>query len=208
MPTRNSRSADRRARLAACSTRSTTAPAIHLQLLKPSRAKCRESERNQRKSENSSMRTPNKARSRGKGHRRSSGNIVNRVFESSGPEGKVRGNPQQIIEKYQALSRDAFLAGDRVSAENFAQHSEHYARMLRDAQREIEARREQQEAQNASRRTDQQEQGESASGGNGQGKVGGLEIVEPSDGGLVETPESGLRSSPQPTDSQPAQPAE
>lgn len=69
------------------------------------------------------------------------GNIVNRVFDSSGPEGKVRGTPQQIIDKYLALARDAQLSNDRVAAENFLQHAEHYARMLGEAQREIEAQR-------------------------------------------------------------------
>ena len=67
-------------------------------------------------------------------NRRPLGNIINRVFESAGPDGKVRGTPQQIIDKYQALARDAQLAGDRVAAESFLQHSEHYSRMLGEAQ--------------------------------------------------------------------------
>ena len=74
-----------------------------------------------------------RSRSRNKNrnnNRPSGGNIVNRVFDSSGPEGKVRGTPQQIIEKYNQLHRDAVLSGDRVNAENFAQHAEHYTRML------------------------------------------------------------------------------
>ena len=70
------------------------------------------------------------------------GNIVNRVFESSGPEGKVRGTPQQIIEKYLLLARDAQLSNDRVAAENFLQHAEHYTRMLGEAQREMAAEQE------------------------------------------------------------------
>ncbi|MGI3185028.1 DUF4167 domain-containing protein [Nioella aestuarii] len=94
-----------------------------------------------------------KNRSRSKGNRnnnnRSMGNIVNRVFDSSGPEGKVRGTPQQIIDKYNQLTRDAQLANDRVAAENFQQHAEHYARMLGEAQREQDARRAEQEAQQA-----------------------------------------------------------
>ena len=84
---------------------------------------------------------------RSKGNRRSNGNVVNRVYESSGPEGKVRGNPQQIIDKYQALSRDAYLAGDRVLAENHAQHAEHFIRLLSEASREMEAKRAAQAAQ-------------------------------------------------------------
>ena len=92
-----------------------------------------------------------KNRSRSKSNRssnnnRSMGNIVNRVFDSSGPEGKVRGTPQQIIDKYNQLTRDAQLSNDRVAAENFQQHAEHYARMLGEAQREQDARRVEQEA--------------------------------------------------------------
>ncbi len=77
-----------------------------------------------------------KSRSRNKNNRRPSGNIVNRVFDSSGPEGKVRGTPQQIIDKYTQLARDAQLAGDRVAVENFQQHAEHYTRMLGEAMQE------------------------------------------------------------------------
>ncbi|MDO5370762.1 DUF4167 domain-containing protein [Paracoccus sp. (in: a-proteobacteria)] len=79
-----------------------------------------------------------KSRSRNKSRNnpRSLGNIVNRVFDSSGPEGKVRGTPQQIIEKYLALARDAQLSHDRVAEQSFLQHAEHYTRMLGEAQRE------------------------------------------------------------------------
>ena len=79
-----------------------------------------------------------KSHSRSKSNRnnnRSVGNIVNRVFDSNGPEGKVRGTPQQIIDKYNQLARDAQLANDRVATENFQQHAEHYLRMLAEAQR-------------------------------------------------------------------------
>jgi hypothetical protein len=88
------------------------------------------------------MRSTNK-RSRSKSNRpKTLGNIVNRVFDSSGPEGKVRGTPQQIIEKYQVLARDAQLSNDRVAAENFQQHAEHYTRMLAQATREMQAEQE------------------------------------------------------------------
>ena len=84
-----------------------------------------------------------KSRSRSKQNRpRTLGNIINRVFDSSGPEGKVRGTPQQIIEKYQMLARDAQISNDRVAAENFLQHAEHYTRMLAEAQREMAAEQE------------------------------------------------------------------
>src|SRR6056297_4049319 len=96
------------------------------------------------------MRTSNK-RSRNKNNRNRSnnnmGNVVNRVFDSSGPEGKVRGTPQQIIDKYNQLARDAQLGNDRVAFENFQQHAEHYLRLLAEAQREMDARRDQQGGQ-------------------------------------------------------------
>lgn len=75
---------------------------------------------------------PNRAR--GRGNRKPNGNVVNRVFESAGPEGKVRGTPQQIVDKYLTLARDAHTSGDRVMAENFLQHAEHYQRILLEAQ--------------------------------------------------------------------------
>jgi hypothetical protein len=105
------------------------------------------------------MRQQNKPRSRNKnnGNRRSMGNAVNRVFDSSGPEGKVRGTPQQIIEKYMSLFRDSQLSGDRVAAENFQQHAEHYTRILSEALKEQNDRKEQQEAQAASRRIERAE---------------------------------------------------
>lgn len=90
-----------------------------------------------------------KSRSRSKSNRqRSLGNIVNRVFESSGPEGKVRGTPQQIIEKYLTLARDAQLSNDRVAEQSFLQHAEHYTRMLGEAQREMAERQAQQNQNN------------------------------------------------------------
>jgi len=97
-----------------------------------------------------------KSRSRSKNNRNrpSGGNVVNRVFDSSGPEGKVRGTPQQIIDKYNQLARDAQLSNDRVATENFQQHAEHYLRLLSEAQREVEARREEQERQNRERQAE------------------------------------------------------
>jgi hypothetical protein len=112
--------------------------------------------KSQRLDESTFMRS-SKSRSRGNKNRNtrpSGGNIINRVFDSSGPDGKVRGTPQQIIEKYNQLHRDAVLSGDRVDAENFAQHAEHYTRMLAEANREVEAKREELEEQNRQRQAE------------------------------------------------------
>ncbi|WP_425101213.1 DUF4167 domain-containing protein [Tropicibacter sp. S64] len=97
-----------------------------------------------------------KSRSRNKNNRNrnnsnSLGNVVNRVFDSNGPEGKVRGTPQQIIDKYNQLARDSALGNDRVATENFQQHAEHYLRLLSEAQKELDAKREQQERENRER---------------------------------------------------------
>src|SRR5580693_692817 len=57
---------------------------------------------------------------------------ANRAFDSNGPDNvKVRGAAQHIYERYQQLARDAGSAGDRVLAENYLQHAEHYFRVLR-----------------------------------------------------------------------------
>ena len=52
------------------------------------------------------------------------------LIESSGPEGKVRGTAKQLSEKYVVLGRDSMSSGDRVAAERFFQHAEHYRRIL------------------------------------------------------------------------------
>lgn len=147
-----------------------------------------------------------KSRSRSKSNRNrpSGGNVINRVFDSSGPEGKVRGTPQQIIDKYNQLARDAQLANDRVATENFQQHAEHYMRLLSEAQREMDARREEQERQNRERqaerdreRAERQEQREAASRSDDPANAPQPDVLDLNTGGaddeatgLVETPES------------------
>lgn len=67
-------------------------------------------------------------RTRGRGRRPQNQN--NRVFDSNGPDVKVRGTASTIAEKYITLSRDAQSSGDRVAAENYLQHAEHYLRIV------------------------------------------------------------------------------
>jgi hypothetical protein len=54
----------------------------------------------------------------------------NHVFDSSGPDMRLRGTAQQLSEKYLQLGRDATSGGDRVTAEAYFQHAEHYFRIL------------------------------------------------------------------------------
>jgi len=58
----------------------------------------------------------------------------NRALDSNGPDVRIRGTANQIYEKYQALARDAASSGDRVKAENYLQHAEHYFRVIRSMQ--------------------------------------------------------------------------
>ena len=43
---------------------------------------------------------------------------------------RVRGNAHHMLEKYLALARDVQAAGDRIAAENYSQHAEHYFRIV------------------------------------------------------------------------------
>lgn len=71
-------------------------------------------------------------RSRGRGRRPQ--NNTNRTFDSAGPEIKIRGSAAHVYEKYLQLARDANSIGDRVMAENYLQHAEHYFRLMSAAQ--------------------------------------------------------------------------
>ena len=77
---------------------------------------------------------PNNRRARGRnnpvGNRRNSLPNRNQTFDSSGPDVRIRGNAYQVHEKYLALARDASASGDRVTAENYLQHAEHYFRII------------------------------------------------------------------------------
>lgn len=73
----------------------------------------------------------NQKRSRNRGGSgRRSGPSRNHVFESNGPEVKVRGTAQQVLDKYLQLARDAQSSGDRIRAEGLLQYAEHYFRII------------------------------------------------------------------------------
>ncbi len=72
---------------------------------------------------------PNNRRMRGRGNNNRRGPSKHQNFDSSGPEVKVRGNAQQLVDKYAQLSRDAATSGDYITAENYSQHAEHYFRL-------------------------------------------------------------------------------
>lgn len=80
---------------------------------------------------------PNSRRTRGRNNNPGGGggrrpNLPNRnqTFDSNGPDVRIRGNAYQVHEKYLALARDAAASGDRIMAENYLQHAEHYYRII------------------------------------------------------------------------------
>lgn len=89
----------------------------------------------------------------GGGHNNNSGGGFNpnRTFDSSGPEIKIRGSASHVYEKYLQLARDANSSGDRVMAENYLQHAEHYFRIMAAQQAQMAQYQAQQAAQNANR---------------------------------------------------------
>ncbi len=83
----------------------------------------------------------NKHRMRGRNNNRSGGgkshNPLTRVYESNGPDVKIRGTANHVAEKYIQLARDATASGDPVAAENYYQHAEHYFRLIAAAQEQF-----------------------------------------------------------------------
>jgi Domain of unknown function (DUF4167) len=73
---------------------------------------------------------PSQQKNRMRGRGRKQPNPLSRNYESNGPDVKIRGNASHIAEKYAALARDASASGDRVMAENYLQHAEHYNRII------------------------------------------------------------------------------
>lgn len=67
----------------------------------------------------------------GNGQRRQ-GSVPSRhqVFDSNGPDVRIRGNAWQVYDKYLTLARDAQASGDRVKTESYLQHAEHYYRIM------------------------------------------------------------------------------
>ena len=142
----------------------------------------------------------NMKRMRGRGHRpggggggggggpvrhHAPGNIPlnrNHVFDSNGPDLRIRGTSQQLFEKYLQLGRDATSSGDRVMAESYFQHAEHYFRILNAMN---------QAAQQQGQPNGQQQAGQRRSyGEDGNQPMGEGEDGEPSAPGMGDQPEA------------------
>ena len=92
------------------------------------------------------QRMRNRNNNNNQNHRRSQ-NPMSRVYESNGPDIKIRGTPSHIAEKYLQLARDARSSGDPVAAENYYQHAEHYFRLIATAQEQLRQNQPQQQMQ-------------------------------------------------------------
>lgn len=109
------------------------------------------------------MRQPQNAkRGRGRGRRGNGNNnhhnhVPNRntSYESNGPDVKLRGNAQQLHEKYMGLAHDAASAGERISAEAYTQFADHYFRLHQAAVGFAETKRQQDQAAAAVAASDQ-----------------------------------------------------
>jgi len=110
-------------------------------------------------------------------------NPLNRVFESNGPDVKVRGNAQTIADKYLQLARDAVSSGENVNAENYFQHAEHYLRIVTAAQAFNQQNQQALQAQqNQQRREDGDGDGNAASGNTSDGESENKEAASGEDG--------------------------
>jgi Domain of unknown function (DUF4167) len=83
------------------------------------------------------MRNGQNKRMRGRNNNRRGQNPLTRVYESNGPDVKIRGTASHVADKYMQLARDAQSSGDPVAAENYYQHAEHYFRLIAAAQEQF-----------------------------------------------------------------------
>lgn len=140
-----------------------------------------------------------------KRRRRSGGNNnnnpnPNRHYESNGPDVRIRGSAQQILDKYMQYARDAQTAGDRVKAEALFQHAEHYARIVAVFEKQKEEARLEREAREAAKAEERaQREAERAAKGEDETTEGGeaaddAETVEASADGSEDAPKPRRRS--------------
>jgi hypothetical protein len=107
-------------------------------------------------------RNNNNNSNRNDGNRRGQ-NPMTRVFESNGPDIKIRGTASHVAEKYVQLARDARSSGDPVAAENYYQHAEHYFRLIAAAQEQFRQNQPQPRTDNEMVSEDGDDEGESFS---------------------------------------------
>src|SRR5882672_6856896 len=111
---------------------------------------------------NKRMRNRNNNNNNNNNNRRGQ-NPMTRVFESNGPDIKIRGTASHVAEKYVQLARDARSSGDPVAAENYYQHAEHYFRLIAAAQEQFRQNQPQPRTENEMAAEDGDDESESFS---------------------------------------------
>jgi len=100
-----------------------------------------------RNGQNNNKRMRNRNNNNNNNNNRRGQNPMTRVYESNGPDIKIRGTASHVAEKYVQLARDARSSGDPVAAENYYQHAEHYFRLIAAAQEQFRQNQPQQQQQ-------------------------------------------------------------
>src|SRR5438034_2810141 len=112
---------------------------------------------------NKRMRNRNNNNNNNNNNNRRGQNPMTRVFESNGPDIKIRGTASHVAEKYVQLARDARSSGDPVAAENYYQHAEHYFRLIAAAQEQFRQNQPQPRSENEMPAEEGEDEGESFS---------------------------------------------
>ncbi|MEL7539839.1 MAG: DUF4167 domain-containing protein [Pseudomonadota bacterium] len=139
----------------------------------------------------------------------------NRHYESNGPDVRIRGSAQQILDKYMQYARDAQTSGDRVKAEALFQHAEHYARIVAVFEKQKEEARLEREAREAAKaeeraQRDAERAAQSEADGDGDAPTDTAATDETADAAPTEASSEAKprRRSRKPRDQQAAEPAE
>ena len=107
-------------------------------------------------------------RPRGRGRRNKNNNNKdntnpNKHYDSNGPDVRIRGSAKQVLDKYQQYASDALRGGDRIAAEGYFQHAEHYQRIVYEIEAALAKQREERDARNAERDAKRREERDSRS---------------------------------------------
>lgn len=89
----------------------------------------------------SNRRHRNRNNNNNNGGRRNSHQPRTQVYDSNGPDVRIRGTAHQVAEKYLALAKESTAIGDHTVAENYFQHAEHYIRMINELSGAQEAKK-------------------------------------------------------------------
>ena len=109
-------------------------------------------------------------RQRGRGGRRNNnfGQINrNTTLDSNGPDVRLRGNAQQLHEKYTSLGNESSAAGERITAEAYYQYADHYFRVHSTIMANMEDRRQSQQQPPLSSGSSEHEDNASKASANG-----------------------------------------